>query len=103
MAGMTNEQKENLRKLLDGFKTNNGGCILCGKKIDQHFCVPSELNGLLELHMYGACSGHTMLIESEAKMEAEVVRLREEYKKSMDKPKLMTVVYGKGEEEVKFA
>ncbi len=103
MAGMTNEQKERLRGLLDNFKTNNGGCILCGKKIDQHFCVPSEFQGLLELHMYGACHGHTMLIESEAKMEAEVVRLRDEYKKNMDKPKLMTVVYGKGEEEVKFA
>jgi hypothetical protein len=103
MAGMTNEQKVRLGKLLDTFKESNGGCLLCGKKIEEFFHVPSEFNGRLELHMYGACHGHTVLVESEAKMDAEVVRLREEFKNNMDKPKLLTVIYGAGEEEVKYA
>lgn len=103
MSGMSAKQKDRLSSLLDNFKKKNGGCLLCGKKIEEYSCVPSEFAGRLELHMYGACHGHTVLVESEAKMESEVVRLREEYKPKMENPRLLTVIYGPGDEEVKYA
>lgn len=105
MKGMSNAQKDRLRSYLDKFKKNNGGCILCQKKIDEqgYYYVPSEFQGTLELHVYGSCAAHTMLIESEEKMAMEVVRKRPEYKPEHPKPVLMTVVYGKDAEDVLYA
>lgn len=107
--GMTEGQKARTRLYLDEFKENNGGCILCGRKVSDYYFTPAETDGHPELRMYGSCAGHSMLSNSDELLEEAVQQLllQSHTVNSADeiqgKPVLEVVVFQKDGEDLKYA
>jgi len=100
--GMTEEQKKILTDALDAFKQHNGGCILCGDKIREYNTAPvSCLNGAIDLHIYGVCLKHSVLVTSDRKIISKVRNMKRLAEHPA--PTLVTVSYGPRGDEVMYS
>ena len=102
--GMSDEQKQRLRNYMDDFKNNNAGCVICQRKASEFHTMPEIVDGHIELYLYGACIGHTMISNSDAVLEAAVGKLKSDL--LADKPanpRLVSVTYDVDREELRYA
>ena len=98
---MTNSQKDNLRKHLDNFKANNGGCVFCRKPIQDFHCSPSEnpKDKNVELRLYGLCKYHASNVTTEY---LDDLPNQDKHLPSHPKPVVVNIIYKGQEEEVRF-
>jgi len=101
---MNEGQKVRTRMYLDDFKRKNGGCVICGRKINDYYFTPAETDGHPELRMYGSCTGHSMLSNSDQLLEEAVTNLLPTVSDGGEgKPTLVIVSFNTDGEDLKYA
>ena len=103
--GMNEGQKARTRVYLDDFQKNNGGCLLCKKKITDFSFIPGNTpEGKIQLRIYGACTAHSQLSNVDELLEKKVEENLPKLVESQEfhKPILVEITFNDNGETLKY-
>jgi hypothetical protein len=101
--GMNEGQKARTRVYLDDFKKNNGGCLLCQKKIAEYSFMPASADGKIQLQIYGLCLSHARHSDADELAEQEVAKILPIVQEGeINKPIFVEITFNPNGETLKF-